>query len=83
MVISKKFMKYMKIKGDGKVFFKELYHHCHIMEHSKVDLESILKETNNFPELVFNYSFFFFDVNYLIGYYEDCIMCDLWIKKVS
>jgi hypothetical protein len=60
MVILKKIMKYMEIKEDGKVVFKELYHHCHIMELSKDDLESILKETNKLPELVFNFSFFFF-----------------------
>jgi serine/threonine protein kinase len=63
--------------------FKELNHHCLIMELCKDDLESILKKANKLPELVFNFSFFFFYVIFLIGNYQDCIMCDLWIKKTS
>jgi hypothetical protein len=41
-------------------FFKELNHHCLIMELCKDDLKSILKKASKLPELVFNFSFFLF-----------------------
>jgi serine/threonine protein kinase len=63
-------------------FFKESYHYCLVMELCKDDLESILSKGNKFPESVFNFPIFF-KIKFLIGNYQDWIMCDLRIKETS